>query len=419
MGASMFGKLPDSEWTHISDQNRWQGIILDAGPEARIYALPAAPQRNRAYNQFWSVQSKATQIVQKIPSPLSRGAGPMRVWFGRGLPRVEEGGWVFVDSAAYVAVRPASGGYTWDAAEPRWMLPDEDLAPVIIQAALKSDFRGFGDFKAAVRKLPLEVAGGVVRFTGLGGAGRLTFYAESDRLPEIDGVAVNLEPPFTFDSPFLKEKWASGLVTISKGGRKLALDFQSAEPGFVPLFDGETLRGWRLIGQCGSGYAVEDGTITIVPDELGNLFTEKEYANFILRFEFRLTPGANNGMAIRTPPIWERASREGMEIQILAEDNTRDTKPNHRHGSIYDVAEAKQGCLKPNGEWNQEEIVANGRRVTVKVNGMTALDLDLDSIRDPAILKEHPGLGRPRGHIGFMGHYSRVWFRNIRIRELP
>src|SRR5574340_624650 len=143
MGARMFGKLPDSEWTHISDQNRWQGIVLDAGPEARIYALPEAPQRNRAYNQFWSVQSKATQIVQKIPAPLSRGAGPMRVWFGKGLPRVEEGCWVFVDSAAYVAVRPASGGYTWDTAEPRWMLPNQDLAPVIIQAALKSDFRGF------------------------------------------------------------------------------------------------------------------------------------------------------------------------------------------------------------------------------------------------------------------------------------
>lgn len=225
MGASMFAKLHDDAWTHISDQNRWQGVILDAGPEARIFALPEAPTRARAYNQVWCLQSAAAQIVQKLPPPLSRGSGRMRVWFGGGLRRVEQGGWVFVDSAAYVAVRPAFGGYTWDAAEPRWMLPEQDLAPVIIQAAQKSDYPSFEAFQAAVGKTPLAVSGGVLRYSGLGGAGRLTFYYESDRLPEIDGKTIDLRPNFTFRSPFVNERWASGVVTVSKGPHRLVLDF--------------------------------------------------------------------------------------------------------------------------------------------------------------------------------------------------
>jgi hypothetical protein len=75
--------------------------------------------------------------------------------------------------------------------------------------------------------------------------------------------------------------------------------------------------------------------------------------------------------------------------------------------------------LKKVGEWNEEEITADGRRVVVKLNGVTIVDADLDSVKDPEVLKKHPGLARSRGHIGFLGHETRVEFRNIRLRELP
>src|SRR5271166_4366767 len=75
----------------------------------------------------------------------------------------------------------------------------------------------------------------------------------------------------------------------------------AAEPGFVSLFDGKSLHGWTRVGDKGSGYLVEKGLLVSAPDFHGNLFTEAEYDNFVMRFEFRLTEGANNGIGIRAP----------------------------------------------------------------------------------------------------------------------
>src|SRR2546423_1857391 len=89
-----------------------------------------------------------------------------------------------------------------------------------------------------------------------------------------------------------------------------------AEPGFHRLFDGKSLNGWKLVGGKGPGYIVENHMIVCPANGGGNLFTEKEYANFILRFEFRLTEGANNGIGIRAPYEGD-AAYQGMEIQVL------------------------------------------------------------------------------------------------------
>jgi hypothetical protein len=195
----------------------------------------------------------------------------------------------------------------------------------------------------------------------------------------------------------------------------------AAEPGFVSLFDGKTLDGWRLVGQKGRGYIVENGLLVCPADGGGNLFTIKEYANFVLRFEFRLFEGSNNGIGIRAPYEGD-AAYQGMEIQILDDGAPRykgKLRPAQYHGSIYDVIPAKQGFKKPTGEWNQEEIVAKGRQITVSLNGNTIVSADLDTVRDPAVLAKHPGLARASGHIGLLGHGTRVEFRNFRVQELP
>ncbi|HEY3743642.1 MAG TPA: DUF1080 domain-containing protein [Bryobacteraceae bacterium] len=193
------------------------------------------------------------------------------------------------------------------------------------------------------------------------------------------------------------------------------------DPGFTRLFDGKTLNGWKLVGGVGPGYIVHDGLIVCPKEGGGNLFTERTYANFVFRFEFKLTAGANNGVGIRAPYEGD-AAYVGMEIQILDHDDPQYKgwlKPAQHHGSIYDVVAAKTGFLKPLGEWNYEEITANGRGITVKLNGTTITDANLDDVKDPAVLKKHPGLARTDGHIGFLGHGSLVEFRNIRVRELP
>lgn len=197
--------------------------------------------------------------------------------------------------------------------------------------------------------------------------------------------------------------------------------FAQAEPGFVSLFDGKTLNGWQTVRPRGSGYVVQDGAILCPPDGGGNLFSEKEYANFVVRFEFRMEPGGNNGLGIRSPLTGD-AAYTGMELQILDDGHERykgKIKSEQHHGSIYGVFPARTGYLKPAGEWNTEEVTANGTRITIKLNGVIIVNADLADVKEEKVLKEHPGLQRKSGHIGFLGHGTKVEFRNIRIKTLP
>jgi len=190
--------------------------------------------------------------------------------------------------------------------------------------------------------------------------------------------------------------------------------------GFVALFNGKNLDNWD--GNKTS-YVVEDGNIVVKPGDGsgGNLYTEKEYSDFIFRFEFQLTPGANNGLGIRAPLTGD-AAYVGMELQIL--DDTApvyaDLQPYQYHGSVYGVIPSKKGYQKPVGEWNYQEVVVKGTRITITLNGTVIVDGDIAGPRDNGTMdhKDHPGLKNNTGHIGFLGHGSELKFRNIRIKDL-
>jgi HEAT repeat protein len=190
--------------------------------------------------------------------------------------------------------------------------------------------------------------------------------------------------------------------------------------GFVALFNGRNLDNWTGNKQS---YVAEDGMIVIKPENGsgGNLYTEKEYADFIFRFEFLLTPAANNGLGIRAP-LEGDAAYVGMELQIL--DNTADVyanlQPYQYHGSVYGVIPAKRDYLKPVGEWNYEEVYVKGTQIRITLNGTVIVDGDIAGPRDNGTMdhNEHPGLKNSTGHIGFLGHGSVVKFKNIRIKEL-
>jgi alpha-L-fucosidase len=188
------------------------------------------------------------------------------------------------------------------------------------------------------------------------------------------------------------------------------------EKGFVSLFDRKSLDGWQ---GATNGYAVENGVLYCIPEKGGNLYTKNEFGDFVIRFEFRLPPGGNNGLGIRAP-LQGDAAYVGMEIQILDDGDPmyKDIQPWQHHGSIYGVVPAKPGHLRPVGEWNTEEVKAKGRQVTVKLNGVTIVDANLDDVKDSKILEAHPGLARPKGFIGFLGHGHKVEFRNIRLKSL-
>lgn len=194
----------------------------------------------------------------------------------------------------------------------------------------------------------------------------------------------------------------------------------AVEEGFINLFDGRTLQGWQLVGGHGPGYVVRDGLLVCPADGGGILFTDRQYSDFALRFEFRLDKAGNNGVAIRSA-LDGSPAYDAMEIQLLDDDDPAYARlePGQYCGSIYKVAPARRGALKKPGEWNAMEIAAIGRRIRVTLNGRIIVNADLNNIRDPRIIAEHPGIFRDRGFIGFMGHGpSEVAFRNVRIRDL-
>ncbi len=198
------------------------------------------------------------------------------------------------------------------------------------------------------------------------------------------------------------------------------LSAQEKSEGFDMLFNGTGMDAWT--GNL-KDYVIEDGDMVVKPGDGsgGNLFTKNEYGDFIFRFEFQLTPGANNGLGIRAP-LEGDAAYLGMELQILDNDAEiyKNLKPYQYHGSVYGVIAAKRGYLKPLGEWNQQEVIVKGTTVKVILNGEVILDGDIaPSIKNGTADKQsHPGLLRKKGHIGFLGHGSIVRFRNIRIKSL-
>ena len=191
------------------------------------------------------------------------------------------------------------------------------------------------------------------------------------------------------------------------------------EEGFVSIFDGQSLKGW----QGGEGaYEVKDGAIVCLKNgKGGNLYTDKEYANFVLRFEFKLTPGANNGIGIRAPREGD-AAFVGMEIQVLDNDDPayKGIQDYQTHGSVYGVLPGKRGFLKKTGEWNTEEITCDGKHVKVVLNGETITEGDIEKASTPTTLdkREHTGLKRDKGYICFCGHGAHVEFKNLRVKEL-
>jgi hypothetical protein len=215
--------------------------------------------------------------------------------------------------------------------------------------------------------------------------------------------------------------FAISLLILTGGTLAQDAKPKSDEKGFVSLFDGKNLTGWKLVRGHGPGYVPKDGVLVCPADGGGNLYTEREYSNFVFRFEFKTEPGGNNGVGIRAPYDGD-AAYQGMEIQILDDGHEMykgKIRSEQHHGSVYDVIPARTGYLKPAGEWNEEEIMANGNRIRVTLNGVIILDADLGIVHEEAVLKKHPGLKNKSGHIGFLGHGSLVEFRNIRVKALP
>ncbi|QDV27998.1 3-keto-disaccharide hydrolase [Aureliella helgolandensis] len=213
-------------------------------------------------------------------------------------------------------------------------------------------------------------------------------------------------------------RWRNiNLRTIDADEAISRLRGDDARFGFTSLFNGKDLTGWE---GATDDYEVVDGTLQCKPGKGGVLFTKDQYADFAVRLEFKLPAGGNNGLAIRYPGEG-RASYDGMcELQILDDDAEKyaTLDPRQYHGSVYGVAPAHRGYLRPTGEWNYQEVTVSGSKIRVELNGTIIVDADVNQIKEYKDNAEHPGLGLKQGHFGFAGHNDPVQFRRIAIKPL-
>ena len=190
--------------------------------------------------------------------------------------------------------------------------------------------------------------------------------------------------------------------------------------GFTPLFNGKDLSGWKPTGKA-EVWTAEGGSIVCKGNGGGYLLTEKEFADFELRCEYKWSKeGGNSGIGLRTPEKGDPAYA-GMEIQLIDDEGWEKVHkfklaPYQHTGSIYDVQPAKPAANKPIGEWNTVRVVCQGRKVTVEQNGKELVNANLDDYPDK--FQKHPGLKREKGHVGFQSYNVRVEFRNVAIKEL-
>lgn len=212
------------------------------------------------------------------------------------------------------------------------------------------------------------------------------------------------------------------------------LSAEEKAQGFELLFDGTNLD--NFVGNK-VGYVPINGCINVTANygNESNLYTKKEYRDFIFRFEFCfLRPGVNNGVGIRTP-MGVDAAYDGMcEVQILDHDDPiyAGLREYQVHGSVYGVIPAKRIKHKPLGEWSEEEIRVQGNHITVTVNGEVIVDGDIKeackghnvapdgSNNNPYTVDHHnhPGMFNKTGHIGFLGHGAGLKFRAVRVLDL-
>ncbi|HNS00330.1 MAG TPA: DUF1080 domain-containing protein [Planctomycetota bacterium] len=211
---------------------------------------------------------------------------------------------------------------------------------------------------------------------------------------------------------FLREIPAEEACAILRAG---GVDKPAADDGFAPIFNGKDWTGWK--GPTAQN-AIKDGAIHA---QSGTIFTAEEYEDFVVRFEFTLPKGGNNGLAIRYPGAGDTAYVGMCEIQVLDNEDPEYAAldPRQYHGSAYGMAAAHRGYLRAPGEWNFQCVTVKGSTIVVELNGTRILDTDLAKITKAMYdLDKFKGRNRTKGSFGFAGHGQPVKFRGIELKRL-
>lgn len=210
--------------------------------------------------------------------------------------------------------------------------------------------------------------------------------------------------------------------------------------GWQLLWDGKTAEGWRganLDTFPSFGWVMHDGILTIKEsggeesENAGDIVTRKKYSDFILRVDFKITPGANSGIKyfVDTELNKSGGSAIGLEYQILDDERHPDAKKGNHEGSrtlasLYDLIKAENKYPNPIGEWNHARIISDGQHVEHWLNGRKVLEYERGSENYKKLVSESKyhvwdNFGQwSEGNILLQDHGNRVSFRNIKIKVL-
>ena len=168
-------------------------------------------------------------------------------------------------------------------------------------------------------------------------------------------------------------------------------------------------------------YVVNDGTIQCKKGSGGTIYYDKELSDFSVRFEYKVPPGGNNGLAIRYPGSGDTAYVGMCELQVLDDTAKKYAKlhPAQYHASAYGMVAAERGYQRPVGDWNFQQVTVEGSTITVEMNGTRILTADLANVEKPMYdINKFKGRLRKSGFFGFAGHGDAVSFRNVQIKSL-
>lgn len=205
--------------------------------------------------------------------------------------------------------------------------------------------------------------------------------------------------------------------------------------GWISLFDGKTLNGWKGYNgaEINGKWMAKNNTLHLdsVPDSkpYTNIITERQFDDFDLRFEWKIEEGANSGVMFHVGEGPPHPYLTGPEYQVLDNEGFRNSKGEpvteaEKTGSHYAVEPANSDETKPIGEWNQSRIVVKGNHVEYYTNGVKTANYKMHSDKWNEQIantkfskwKYYATLGK--GHIGLQDHGHKVWFRNIKVKEL-
>lgn len=195
-----------------------------------------------------------------------------------------------------------------------------------------------------------------------------------------------------------------------------------AEDGWIPMFNGKDLSGWKSNEETPGSYVVEDGTIKVCNGRSHLFYVGEDgkanFKNFEFKGKVKHMPGSNSGLYIHTKYQDKGWPEAGYECQV----NSTSHKDPKKTGGLYAVKDVMDTAPVADGEWFDYHIKVEGKRITITINGQVTSDWTEPEGWDPATaLKNMPGRKLSEGTMAIQAHdpKSVVYYKDLFIKALP